>query len=68
MQHFGKFLEVLNSKKKTLNMCMIYSSVYERVISYISLKQCYVTFGSGYPIHFTHSENTQVILRYPYVF
>ena len=35
MQHFGKFLEVLNTKKnKTLNMCMIYSYVYERVISY----------------------------------
>ena len=35
MRHFGNFLEVLNSKnKKKLNMCMIYSCVYERVISY----------------------------------
>ena len=34
MRHLGNFLEVLNSRKKTLNMCMIYSCVYERVISY----------------------------------
>ena len=33
-----------------------------------SLKRCYVTSRSGSSRHFTHSMNTQIILRYHYVF
>ena len=33
-----------------------------------SLKQCYVISRSGSSRRFTHSVNTQAILRYPYVF